>query len=211
METRASFWNNPDAGNHPLPDNPDEVIASIRAAERCMDTFPYLGIRFGQRGDAFARTDSGYLTTLVRFPQDYLIEQVQWLARVLSNRGMPRWLMEVHLEILAEELGRAIPSGSADYGKLQADAAVLGNERRAIIPQASFDNLADEFATQGGTSIPNFGGLIVSAVCDEACGIDAAVASMTQWVETGDKRSRNELDAVTGLIHRARQIANATP
>jgi hypothetical protein len=211
METRTSFWNNPDVGNHPLPDNPDEVMASIRAAERCMAIFPYLGIRFGRRGDAFARTDSGYLTTLVRFPQDYVVEQVQWLARVLSNRGMPRWLMEVHLEVLAEELGRAIPSGSADYGKLLAAASVLGKERRSIIPQASFDKLAAEFATQDGDFIPNLGGLIVSAVCDESCGIDAAVASVTQWIETCDKPSRNGLGAVTDLIRQARQIANATP
>jgi hypothetical protein len=205
---RSSLWNNPDVGTHPLPDNPQEVTASINAAERCMELFPYLRIRFGERGDAYARTDSGYLTTLVRFPNGYVVEQVMWLARVLSNRGIPRWLMEIHLEVLVDELSKAVPSCVGDYGKLLEAAVVLGNERRSVVPQAYFDKLAAEFALQSGDHIPNFGGLVISAVCDEAYGIDAAVSSMTQWLVTSDNQPCNWQDTVTGLIHQARQAIN---
>lgn len=183
-------------------------MASIHAAERCMERFPYLGARFGLRGDAFARTDSGYLTTLIRFPKDYVVDQVQWLARVLSSRGMPRWLMEVHLEVLEAELTKSIPGNRDDHNKLLDAAAGLRSERQSIVSQQAFDALVAEFAQTGGNAIPNFGGLIVSAVCDEICGIDAAVSSITHWLETSSPVPHDDQNAVARLIARTRQIAD---
>lgn len=209
MDTRTSLWNNPDAGNHPLPDNLQEAQASIRAGERCMALFPYLGIRFGKRGDAFARTDSGYLTTLVRFPQGYVIEQVQWLSRVLSNRGMPRLLMEVHLEVLHAELASALPDRADDYRKLLDAAAKLREERRSVISQLHSDKLVAEFDNQSLNLIPNFGALLVSAVCDEARGIDAAVSSIADWAYASNALSPHVRDVARKLIEQSRQLAFA--
>jgi hypothetical protein len=210
VDSSTSLWNNTEAGNHPLPDVPREALASIRAAERCMKLLPYLGIRFGKRGDAFARTDSGYLTTLVRFPQEYVLEQVQWLARVLSSRGMPRWLMEVHLEILAEELITAIPENAADYRKLREAASALRQERQAVLSQESFDHLAIGFAQQAGTPITYFGETILSAVCDEACGIDGAVPAITTWLESNYTLPTSFRAAVAGLLGSAYQAARVS-
>lgn len=210
MEGQTSSWNNPDAGMHPLPDDPREIMASVHAAARCMARFPYLGVRFGERGDAFARTDSGYLATLVRFPGAYVARQVQWLARVLSSRGMPGWLMEVHLEVLAEELANTMPSNQNDHGKLLDAAAVLGAERRSIVPQADFDRLAARFALQSGDFIANFGGLLVSAVCDEARGVERALFSITSWVESCHDFPREWHLAVADLIHQSQRIARSS-
>ena len=57
-----------------MPADSGEVAASIRAAIRCMNRFPYLGLRFGARGDAFARTDSGYLASLVPNSHEYGVD-----------------------------------------------------------------------------------------------------------------------------------------
>lgn len=204
-----SSWRNPDAGNHPLPEDPNEVGASIRAAERCMDLIPYLRIRYGRRGDAFARTDSGYLTTLTAFPGEYVVEQVRWLAGVLGSRGMPRWLMETHLEILADELAAAIPDRAVEFGKLRDAAAALRRERHAVLPEEVFAAHATAFAGESGDPIPRFGEILMSAVCDEACGIEDAVTSLTSWLETVDSVPVAWRTTALTRIAQGRQLVSA--
>lgn len=205
MHASTAPWHNPEAGHHPLPDEPAEIRASLRAAERCLGRLPYLRLRFGPRGDAFTRTDSGFLTTLAGFPLDHVIEQVQWLAGLLACRGMPRWLMETHLDILADELVAAIPDRAAEFRRLRQAAAVLRRERRVILSQASFDALASAFAREGGNPVPHFGEVAVSAVCDEAFGIAAAVTSVASWLETSDAVPAAWRGSALALIQHARQ------
>ena len=172
-----------------------------------MDALPYLRIRFGLRGDAFARTDSGYLTTLASFPLEHVVEQVRWLARVLSSRGMPSWIMETHLEILTAELTAAMPERGHEFRKLRYAAQALRTERLAIIPEALFVDLSKTFAEQTGDRIPHFGEVVLSAVCDKACGIDAAVTSVAAWLEASDSLPAAWRARVTDLIDRAQQVA----
>ena len=208
MEASSAPWNNPDAGIHPLPADPGEVAASVRAAIRCMRRFPYLGLRFGARGDAFARTDSGYLASLVPNSHEYVVDQARWLARVLASRGMPRWLMECHLDLLAEELSAALPERRADFDKLGHAAAVLRAERQAVIPQDAFDALAAGFVERGGELVENFGGLIVSAVCDESCGLEFAVPSLVGWADNDGRFPDHWRAALKELLDQARRRAN---
>ena len=209
MEACSPPWNNPDAGMHPLPADHREVAASIQATVHCMRMFPYLGMRFGDRGDAFARTDSGYLASLVPYSHEYVVDQVRWLARVLASRGMPRWLMECHLDILAGELTAAIPENRAGYTKLSNAAAVLRAERQSVIPQDAFDRLAAEFVEQGGQLVANFGGLVVSAVCDEACGLEFAVPSLVGWADNDERLPSHWRAALRELLDQARRRANS--
>jgi hypothetical protein len=208
MEASSPPWNNPDAGMHPLPPDPLEVAASVRAAIRCTSLFPYLGMRFGDRGDAFARTDSGYLASLVPHSNEYVVVQSKWLARVLASRGMPRWLMECHLDILAEELTAALPEHHTGYAKLSHAAAALRAERQAVIPQEAFEALAAEFAAQSGDRVANFGGLVVSAVCDESCGLEFAVPSLVGWADNDERFPADWRAALRELLDHARRRAN---
>lgn len=173
-----------------------------------MSAFPYLGMRFGDRGDAFARTDSGYLASLAPGSHEYVVDQARWLARVLASRGMPRWLMECHLDLLAEELGAAIPERQADHAKLRHAAAVLRAERQAVIPQHAFDRLAAGFVERGGNPVANFGGLVVSAVCDEACGLEFAVPSLVGWAENHESFPAPWRSALKDLLDDARRMAD---
>jgi hypothetical protein len=172
-----------------------------------MQLFPYLGLRFGDRGDAFARTDSGYLASLVSGSHEYVVDQARWLARVLASRGMPRWLMECHLDLLAEELGGAFPERRADFDKLSHAAAVLRAERQAVIAQDAFDALAARFVERGGNLVGNFGGLVVSAVCDESCGLDSAVPSLVGWADNHGRFPDHWRAALKELLDHARRTA----
>lgn len=192
---------------HPLPSDPEEVNASLRAGERCMRQLPYLGLRYGARGEAFARTDSGYLTTLVQGSQEYVTEQAKWLARLLANRGMPRWLMEVHLDILVDELSAAIPEKRNKHAKLHQASAVLRDERQSVIAQNESDCLVAGFVEKSGNAIENFGGLVVSAVCDEFCGIENAVPSLVEWTESQHQLPAVWRAAVISLVEDSHQAA----
>ncbi len=183
----------------------------MRAATRCMRLFPYLGMRFGDRGDAFARSDSGYLASLIPNSHEYVVEQARWLARVLASRGMPRWLMECHLEVLAEELIAALPEKRVSYEKLRHAAAVLRAERQSVISQDAFESLAAGFVEQGGNLVANFGGLVVSAVCDESSGLVFAVPSLVGWADNGERFPAPWRAALRDLLDNARRRANSQP
>lgn len=175
-----------EAGNHPLPTDPQEIQAALRAGERCYAAHPYFERRYGERGRAFTRSDGGYLASLADHPQAYVDAQVRWLAGVLASRGMPRWLMEEHLDLLYEELLLARPERAADYGKLRQAAQLLRSARLTVLPEADFTAIAATFNARCDGELRNAGGLLVAAVCDEYCGLTEAVPSLLSWL--GDAR-----------------------
>jgi hypothetical protein len=87
---------NPEAGSHPIPSDPRELQAAVRAGERCWQRFPYFSQRYGHRGEKFTSSDSAWLVTLVEYDQARVHQQVAWLGQVLAARGMPRLLLETH-------------------------------------------------------------------------------------------------------------------
>jgi hypothetical protein len=211
MPNLHSLLENPEAGNHPLPVDEREIEAVLRAGRQCFVLHPYYPERYGLRGEAFTRSDGGYLLTLADHPQSYVTNQVLWLAGVLASRGMPRWLMEVHLDLLCDEASAAVPARVRQYHKLRQAARVLRDARRAKISQRRFDTLADAFAAAAGPGLANVGGLLVAAVCDEACGFDQAVPSLTHWLLQPGRFSAQWCVAVAETLLRARSLAAKNP
>ena len=121
---------NPEAGSHPIPSDPRELQAAVRAGERCWQRFPYFSQRYGHRGEKFTSSDSAWLVTLAEYDQARVHQQVAWLGQVLAARGMPRLLLETHLELLYEELTSAVPEKQAAYQKLWNAARQLAETRR---------------------------------------------------------------------------------
>jgi hypothetical protein len=195
---------NADAGNHPMPNDPREVLAALRAFERCYAQHPYFEQRYGERGRAFTRSDGGYLVTLTDHPQAYVNSQVAWLAGLLANRGMPRWLMEQHLEILHDELTVVRPGRSDDYAKLGHAAQVLRSARQAFLSQADFDAIAGAFDVRTEHQLKNAGGLVAAAVCDECCGLSEAVPSLLNWLANPDIFADSWCEAVRDTISQTR-------
>jgi hypothetical protein len=156
---------NPEAGNHIIPDDPAEIQAALRAGRRSWRQFPYYELRYGERGKRFTRSDSAWLVTLAAHRQDVVDHQIAWLGRLLAARGMPQWLLERHLEVLHEELVRAVPEKRSRYDKLLAAAERLHETRRAHIGDEAFDALPAAFDAMVGEELsarlPEAGRLLV--------------------------------------------------
>ena len=200
---------NPEAGNHVVTSSPREVKAARRAAQRSWADFPYYGRRYGTRGRQFALSDSGWLATLCDLPPAAAVGQVKWLAGVLASRGMPRWLLERHLELLHEELAGAAPESSERYAALLHGAAALREERERHIAPERFRALADGFDARVGAPwnrrLRGMGGILVAAVADERAGIEQAVPVLTAWACDAERFPPEWIAAVAATLDEARR------
>lgn len=203
---------NPEAGQHPVPDTSTEIKAAVAAARRCREEFPYFDERFQERGRNFAKSDSAWLATLVELPLLQVLLQVEWLGRVLGNRGMPRITLERQLELLQEELLNAIPEGAERFWLLTEAAAHLRAQRIRRIPEIDFIGLAEAFrdATDGEMKgrFARTGELIVSSVCDEADGITDAVTSLCVWLCDSERFSQRWIAEVEKTVAQARSACS---
>lgn len=177
---------NPAAGDVPIPNDPKEVEAALRAGPVTYRIFPYLQWRYGERGRRFTQSDSAWLAWLVRHDQSRVIEQILWLRSVLSNRGMPSWILEVHLIHLFKELVRSLPEKEPQYDKLVVASHVLRQQRRDVMTDQDWDKLAIEFAIaverEPTSVLIGIGKLLVAAVIDERLGVVNAVSSLEHWL-----------------------------
>jgi hypothetical protein len=174
---------NPFAGWHPIASLPEEMEAAHRAAERSLREHPYYLARFGERGRLFGASDGGWLVSLCRGEPEFVERQVLWLGHVLAARGMPRWLLQRHLEILHDELVRALPVNG--YPALLGAAEVLRTVQQRHLPEADARALAGGFAAAADPEwvarLPDMGRILAAAVADEAAGIARAAASVQEW------------------------------
>lgn len=202
---------NPDAGHHVVTSAPHEVRAARRAAQRSWAHFPYYGRRYGTRGRQFSLSDSGWLATLCDLPAGAALEQVKWLGRMLSSRGMPQWLLEIHLEHLHEELTKAVPESAGRYDILLRGADALREMREAHFPPAAFDGLASAFEARVGETwtrrLRGMGGILVSAVADERSDIELAVPTLTARVCDAERFPPEWISAVADTPARGRSPA----
>jgi hypothetical protein len=200
---------NPEAGDHPVPQDLRALQAAVAAAVKCHDEFPYFNERFKERGRDFAKSDAAWLATLVDLPESQVISQVEWLGRVLGNRGIPRLTLERQLILLQEELAMSWPERAQDFRILREAAGMLERERFQLLPEGRFLDLVRAFqlATDGeqGGSYKGTGALIVSAVCDEAAGIPRAVDSLRPWLCEPERFSPAWIAAVVSTLEQARE------
>jgi hypothetical protein len=198
---------NPLAGLHVVTSNPDEVEASRRAAETSLREYPYYRERFGDRAQMFGASDGAWLVTLCKGERDYVRRQVLWLGTVLSARGVPRWLLERHLEFLHRELLRL--TADADRCQPLLDAALyLRGLRREQVSEREFAALAAGFDKRVGPEwarrLPGMGSILVSAVADEAAGIARAVDNILGWAEGASGFPEPWIAAVRDTVNEAR-------
>lgn len=198
---------NPEAGDHTVPETTEELTAAVAAAKKCRDEFPYFDERYRERGRSFAKSDAAWLASLAGLPEVHLINQVEWLGRVLANRGMPRITLERQLELLYQELSATTPAKIEQYKGLLKAAEKLKAERLNIISEPVFNRLTDQFhlATEGELQgrLKRCGDLIVSAVCDQSAGISEAVGSLLPWLTDPERFSPEWISAVAKTLKQA--------
>ncbi len=176
---------NPEAGNHPIPKDPEEIRVALVAGQRCRQEFPYFDLRYGDRGRRFTSSDVAWLVTLCDLEADGVAQQVMWLADLLARLGMPKYLLERQLVILVEELVSRLPTRRPAYQKLNAGVAALRDKRLAICSETQFTELSAQIeerlgSEQGGFA--NIGVLIVAALIDERSGFAEAAAGIEAWL-----------------------------
>lgn len=199
---------NPEAGQHAVPQDPKEIEAALAAEKKCGVEFPYFRERYQERGKSFGRSDAAWLATLAELPQTQLLAQVEWLGRLLGNRGIPRLTLERQLELLHAELAAAVPGKVASYRGLLEGAGSLKAERLRRIPEALFNRLEKEFRAATADELQGrfrgTGKLIISAVCDQEAGIANAVGSLQPWLTDAARFSPQWIAAVLRTLEQAR-------
>lgn len=199
---------NPVAGSHAITTDARELAAALRAGERSWRHFPYYQWRYGERGAQFTRSDSAWLVTLAAHAQPVVDQQIRWLGRVLAARGMPQWMLQLHLELLYEELVAAIPEHGSTFVQLQRAADSLRVQREHYLSDQELTAHSAAFDQQVGqewsTRLPRTGGLLAAAVADEQAGIMQAVTSIEGWMTDASRFPSHWIAAVHRTIQRAR-------
>jgi len=203
-----------EAGTHAVPDDPGELAAALRAGERSWARFPYYAARYGERGRRFTRSDSAWLATIVGHDVPVVEQRVLWLGGVLASRGMPQWLLELHLEVLHDELCAEAPARRDRYATLLAGARVLRALRERHLGPEVLAAHTNAFAARVGPEwdarLPETGGLIAAAVADEAAGIARAVTSLVPWLSEPSRFPAHWIAAVEETLTEARLQAEAS-
>ena len=206
---------NPEGGRHPIPDEPVELEAACRAGERCWERYPYLALRYGDRGKRFTASDGAWVATLVGEDQTEVDRQLNWLAALLAARGLPRLLMEDHLSLLHEELSAANPHGKLRYRKLKTASERLARERFGQINPARWQALRVWYASRTGelstvgafnSHLPEMTDLILSAVADQQAGLPTGTASLVPWLLRDGRLPPEWVTATEELIARAKRV-----
>ena len=200
---------NPSAGDHLVTADPVEVAAAERAVHRSWAEFPYYARRFGTRGRSFSSSDSGWLVTLCDLRPSAARAQALWLGGVLASRGMPRWLLEHHLQLLDDELTRVRPPGEgARYEALRGCADALRERRVAHIDEPTLRELEAAFDARVAAAelrrLRRMGGILVAAVADERDGIELAASNVVGWATDPDRFSASWITAVHETVAEAR-------
>jgi hypothetical protein len=212
LDTKPAESVNPFAGSHPITSDPVELEAVRLAAEAALREFPYFEERFGERARLFGTSDGAWLATLPGHSAGYVREQVLWLGAVLANRGMPRLLLERHLELLHAELVRLRPDRGERYAALLDAAALLRERRESRIAPADARAIEAAFEEQAGAGwrerLPGMGSILVAAAADEADGLTSAVGSVLEWALDPARFAAPWLLAVRTAIGRARAAAS---
>jgi hypothetical protein len=213
METLPANAINPHAGTHPITADPAELEAARVAAERALQEFPYYLERFGERARLFGASDGAWLATLRDRETAEIAREVLWLGSVLASRGMPRWLLERHLEVLHEELQRVVPERSDFYAVLLNGASILRQLRLRYLSEHDLRELDAAFSARVGAvwnaRIPRMGAILVAAVADEADGLPGVVGKVVEWAGNRERFPATWCDAVERTVAQARRRVRA--
>jgi hypothetical protein len=204
---------NPEAGNHPIPEDEREIQAALRASDRGWREFTYYELRYGQKGRRFSDSDTCWLATLTSLDQDGVNKQVGWIGRVLATRGMPQIMLEQTLRFLHEELIISVPDKASATDKLLKAAKMLYDQRTARIPEKDFQRLIVEFEASIGPELANrycnTGTLLISAVADEKNGMEGAVSAIQAWMTDPDRFPEQWILAVAETIQKAKELSDS--
>jgi heme oxygenase len=193
---------NAEAGDHMVPQDPIEIDLALRAGKAAWDRFPYLDIRFGERGRRFISSDSCWLLALTRLPVESVTKSLTWLRSVLAPRGIPALLLEQHLRQISEALILEFKSEGVERSRrYEPFLALLKAEQRSLDQELNgFIELSDrKLEACDGLTVRSAAYLIVSAWLDERAGIVGALSATNLWFADPSRFSPDWISNVSEL------------
>jgi len=198
---------NPEAGDHPVPQDIRAIRAARKAASECLTAWPYYGIRFGERGARFALSDAVWVAAICHLDFDLMSKEVVWLRDFLARKGMP----SVTMQTLLEMLGRALVEESVEFEqnaeKLMKLASACGAGLKRIIEPNALKNALNIFEAETGDR-NGLGAIAASAYLDEVGGVEGAWAPVESWIKESGRYSPNWIAALEVLINSIRESMN---
>lgn len=191
---------NPEAGNHPIIEDPDLLQVAIEVGSRCHAAWGYLQCRFGERGERYARSDGAWLATMCSLPEEVARRQLEWLARLLSARGVPSVCLEHHLMALHDAYASSAvmaPPNVAQLARLSGHVGGLRGPRNQDATRILVDRRMPGLDPRGAE-------LLVGAVLDEREGIAPCATSIVEWARSTSAPGPTEPAAVVAFIEEAR-------
>jgi heme oxygenase len=177
---------NPEAGQHAIPQNPVEIGIALRSGIKAWNKYPYLDMRYSERGVRFTGSDSCWLATLYRYNFESMRKNISWLRKILATRGIPTIILESHLTELYAEFLSCLPERANEFQKYEEMIRELQTERFRLLPPEALRDLESEFVPRfnncPGPKLSSASTLIVSARLDEQSGIAGARDAVMQWV-----------------------------
>lgn len=200
---------NSEAGQVPVPSDPVEIAAAVRANRIMWRALPYLGFRYGERGKRFGNSDSAYFLTLLGYDQEMINRQIDWMVGLLAPRGMPSFVIEAHLRALYRVLRRTSKNNPCIDSLLRA-AERLRDLRRAHFSDEEIAAFGARFAARAGFPDSRLtrgvGSLLACAVADELNGLKLAVDGVEGWFTDRAVFPRPWIDAAKATVRAARRL-----
>lgn len=184
-----------------MPQDPLELDLAMRAAKVAWERYPYLALRYGERGRRFTDSDSCWLVTLARAPNKAAVTKaLEWLRTVLASRGIPTVILEFHLLAIADEFAGQT-NVQVQFDQFLSDREA---ERRELFGAEGWSHLIDafdqRFRTCAGFDIQSAAELIASAWVDERSGIVRAVPALRDWLTDAGRFSADWIANVGDML-----------
>ncbi len=204
---------NPEAGNHPVPQNELELRAVFIASKASLVELPYVHARYGKRGESFSDSDGAWLVTLADFSEKVAFKQTEWLAKLLSALGMPSVTLEIHLREIAKALMVMIPEECEKYSVLLRAAEQLELKRHSVVPQELQEEVCQEFrrviASTEIESYKNLERILVSTMADERIFGTGAQTKTLAWIYEKSNYPKHIIQATQKLVQRLNDCIKA--
>ncbi len=193
---------NPEAGDHPVPQNRAVLDAALEAGQQCRDEFSYYEKRYGTRGEKFTKSDVAWLAALPGQPVEVVANQVLWLGRVLSSRGMPFLLLERQVQLLVEKVQQVEDGVPVDT--LQVVVADMYAQRCRSISQKDFDalcqKLSESISPATVAHFPDLPQILVGSQIDLVAGMPECRVLLLSWLKDTGIVTQDELSRVIALL-----------
>lgn len=194
---------NPEAGDHAMPQSETEIARALRCAEAAWREFPYLAMRYGERGRRFTSSDSCWLVSLRELDESELLQALSWLRDLLAGRGLPSLILERHLATIADDLRLRPAEGALPEGAFAAVSARFRAEREQVLPAAIQHELValwePRLGACPGPIVPGAAAIVLAARLDAARGVPRAWEATLSWFRDAARFSDSWIATVDGL------------